>query len=174
MNMLELYEDFIQKANMLNVAVIGETIIDEFIEVDYEGKSMKSNCSVLKLKDLSQKQIGGAGVIARHLKDFVKSVDLITNNNEEIVKTRYINQFSREKYIEINKFETDSFSHIDIENNKYDVIIIADFGHGFCDSININEPFHLMCQTNSNNFGYNRVSKWKDFKKKTITIDMRE
>ena len=31
-----------------------------------------------------------------------------------------------------------------------------------------------MCQTNSNNFGFNRVSKWKNFKKKGVCIDLRE
>jgi fructose-1-phosphate kinase PfkB-like protein len=31
-----------------------------------------------------------------------------------------------------------------------------------------------MAQTNSNNFGYNRISKWKDKNKKSICIDARE
>ena len=56
----------------------------------------------------------------------------------------------------------------------YDVVIVADFGHGFCDSLAINDGFHLMCQTNSNNFGFNRISKWKNYKKKSVCIDLRE
>jgi len=169
-----LIEDFIFKAKKLNVAIVGETIIDEFIQVDYEGRSMKSNCSVLSLKNNTQSQIGGAGVIAGHLKDFVNSVSLFTNEKNEIVKTRYIDSFTSEKYIEINKFETDDFKEIKIDTNDYDLVIVADFGHKFCDKLNINDGFHLMCQTNSNNFGFNRISKWKKYQKKSITIDKRE
>ena len=169
-----LIKDFVDKSKKLNVAIIGETIIDEFIDVMYEGRSMKSNCSVLSLKNKVQRQVGGAVVIARHLKDFVNSINLITNNNNEIVKTRYIDYFNGNKYIEINKFETENFKEIEIDTKDYDVVIVADFGHKFCDKLSINDGFHLMCQTNSNNFGFNRISKWKNFHKKSVTIDKRE
>ncbi|MES1181627.1 MAG: PfkB family carbohydrate kinase, partial [Flavobacterium sp.] len=53
-------------------------------------------------------------------------------------------------------------------------VIVSDFGHGFCNNLSINDGFHLMCQTNSNNFGFNRISKWKNFKKKSVCIDLRE
>ena len=169
-----LIKDFINKSKKLNVAIIGETIIDEFVNVNYEGRSMKSNCSVLNLKNKVQRQVGGAGVIGRHLKDFVNSVTLITNNNNEIVKTRYIDYFNSKKYIEINKFETENFKEIEIDTKDYDAVIVADFGHKFCDKLSINDGFHLMCQTNSNNFGFNRISKWKNHHKKSVTIDKRE
>ena len=47
----DLIIDFINKTSKLKVAIIGETIIDEFISVSYEGQSMKSVCPVLKLND---------------------------------------------------------------------------------------------------------------------------
>ena len=31
-----------------------------------------------------------------------------------------------------------------------------------------------MCQTNSNNFGFNRLSKWKSYKKQSVCLDLRE
>ena len=39
---------FIAAASQLRVAVVGETIIDEFVEVTYEGHSMKSFCPVFR------------------------------------------------------------------------------------------------------------------------------
>mgnify|MGYP000960636551 CR=1 FL=1 len=174
MKLISEINEFIDKTKNLKVAVIGETIIDEFVHVNYEGRSMKSNCSVLRRESKIQKQYGGAAVIAKHLEEFVDSVTLISNSKEEIVKTRYIDSFSGEKYVEINKFDTGFFGKISVDTNDYDIVIVADFGHGFCDQLDINDGFHLMCQTNSNNYGFNRVSKWRQHRKKSITIDKRE
>ena len=168
-------EDFIEKTARLRVAVIGETIVDEFVKVVYEGHSMKSSCPVFKLAGSPKEvQQGGTAAIAGHLKDFVKSVDLFTNTNSEIVKTRYVDNFDTHKHVEINKFDTSSFNTIHIDSRDYDVCIVADFGHGFCDKLKITDGFHLNCQTNSNNFGFNRISKWKSYKKKSVSLDLRE
>lgn len=174
MSLILNIKEFISKAENLNVAVIGETIIDEFVDVEYEGMSMKSSCPALRINGQKEIQMGGAAIIANHLRDFVKNVDLFTNTNNEIVKTRYVEKYSKQKHIEINKFEIDNFKEFEINTNDYDVVIVADFGHGFCDKMTINDGFYLMCQTNSNNFGYNRVSKWKSHSKKGICIDKRE
>ena len=40
--------------------------------------------------------------------------------------------------------------------------------------LEINDGFHLMCQSNSNNFGFNRLSKWKSKQKRSICLDLRE
>lgn len=168
--------DFISRVAGLRVAVIGETIIDEFIEVVYEGHSMKSFCPVFRLDERNPKlvQQGGAAAIAGHLRDFVKHVELISNTNNEIVKTRYIDAFDKKKHVEINRFDNKNFPALTIDTKDYDVVIVADFGHGFCSKLTINDGFHLMCQTNSNNFGFNRVSKWKKLRKKSVTLDLRE
>lgn len=158
----------------LRVLVVGETIVDEFIEVSYEGQSMKSFCPVFKLEGDKTVQQGGAQAIANHLYDFVKEVKVITNTGGEIVKTRYVDVGDKKKHVEINKFDTKGFKDIDVNTPDYDVVIVADFGHGFCDKLNISDGFHLMCQTNSNNFGFNRISKWKNKRKKSACIDLRE
>lgn len=176
MELTDKVNAFIEQAKNLRVAVVGETIIDQFIEVTYEGHSMKSFCPVFKL-DASKEplvQKGGAAAIAGHLTDFVKEVTLISNPGDEIVKTRYMDAFDKKKHVEINKFDTSSFGRIDVNTADYDVVIVADFGHGYCDNLNITDGFHLMCQTNSNNFGFNRISKWKQYRKKSITLDLRE
>lgn len=168
---------FIERVKGLKVCVVGETIIDEFIEVKYEGQSMKSFCPVFRYADNDggrEEQQGGAAAIASHIKDFVADVELVTNTKREIVKTRLIDADDHKKHVEINKFDKRKFREITIDADKYDVVIIADFGHGFCDGIEVKGNFHYMTQTNSNNFGYNRMSKWKMHPKKSACMDLRE
>ncbi len=170
-------ESFTAQIKDLKVCVIGETIIDEFIEVEYEGQSMKSFCPVFRYAGDAgprERQMGGAAAVASHLKDFVASVDLISNREGEIVKTRLIDKDDHKKHVEINKFESHKFGAVSVDSEKYDVVIVADFGHGFCDELTIDGKYHFMTQTNSNNFGYNRMSKWKAFAKKSACMDLRE
>jgi bifunctional ADP-heptose synthase (sugar kinase/adenylyltransferase) len=172
---MELISKFIDKSQKLSVLIIGETIVDEFIKVLYQGQSMKSFCPVFQLtNEIPEQQLGGAYAIYRHLKDFVKKIDLISNDTDEIVKTRYIDANNGVKHLEFNKFALKERNKRKIDTGTYDVVIVADFGHGFCDHIEINDGFHLMCQTNSHNFGFNRISKWKNRQKKSICIDLRE
>jgi bifunctional ADP-heptose synthase (sugar kinase/adenylyltransferase) len=172
--MIEYLNSIFKEIENLKVLVVGETIVDEFIDVSYEGQSMKSFCPVFKLESDKTIQQGGAQAIANHLYDFVKEVKVITNTKGEIIKTRYIDVGDKKKHVEINKFDTGGFNSIKVNCNEYDVVIVADFGHGFCDKLDITDGFHLMCQTNSNNFGFNRISKWKNKKKKSACIDLRE
>lgn len=172
---MELMDTLRAYFSTLKVAVVGETIIDEFIPVKYQGQSMKSFCPVFQLTgDAPERQMGGAAAIARHLKGFVKEVSVFSNKPEDIVKTRYIDANSGQKHLEFNTFNTENFPKISIDTRDYDVVIVADFGHGVCDHLDINDGFHLMCQTNSHNFGFNRLSKWKHKQKKSICIDLRE
>jgi bifunctional ADP-heptose synthase (sugar kinase/adenylyltransferase) len=170
-------QHFIDEVSKMRVCVIGETIVDEFIEVKYEGQSMKSFCPVFSYANPdgeTQVQMGGAAAIANHLEDIVASVKLISNSDREIVKTRLIDKNDHKKHVEINKFDDRKFGEVAINPEDYDVVIVADFGHGFCDKLKVNGKFHFMTQTNSNNFGYNRMSKWKSYPKKSACMDLRE
>ncbi len=172
--MVEYLNTIFEEIKDLKVLVVGETIIDEFIDVSYEGQSMKSFCPVFQLESEKTVQQGGAQAIANHLYDFVKEVNVITNTKGEIVKTRYVDVGDKKKHVEINKFDTENFKTISVNTADYDIVIVADFGHGFCDKLEITDGFHLMCQTNSNNYGFNRISKWKNKRKKSACIDLRE
>lgn len=172
---MKLIEEFIGASRKLNVLVAGETITDEFIKVNYQGQSMKSFCPVFQLTDeLPERQMGGAAAIKRHLEEFVNKIDLVSNLPEEIIKTRYMDAQSGAKHLEFNKFALQSRKELFIDCSQYDVVIVADFGHGFCDHLTFSDGVHLMCQTNSHNFGFNRISKWRQNKKKSICIDLRE
>ncbi len=172
--MLDKINEFIELVSEYSVLVIGETIVDEFVPVSYEGNSMKSNCPVLKYNGKPQIQEGGATAIANHIRGFVKHVDILSNPLGSIVKTRFYDPFDNRKHVEINKFDHESYGEIPKINKHYDVVIVADFGHGYCNNLEIDEPFCLMTQTNSNNFGFNRVSKWKNYKKLMTCLDLRE
>ena len=65
-------------ASRLRVCLLGETIIDEWVDVTVENISQKSRC-VAGLETARVRQVGGAGVIALHLAGFVKQVDCFTN-----------------------------------------------------------------------------------------------
>ena len=175
MSKLNFLHKFIERASEVEVLLVGETIIDAFQTVSYEGQSMKSFCPVFRLSDDEvQEQEGGAAAIKNHLNSFVNKVDFVTNENREIVKTRYIDLQNQKKHIEVNKFENKEFKALDLRARESDLNIIADFGHKFCYDLQLSKPFHLMAQTNSNNFGFNRLSKWKQFDKKSVCLDLRE
>ncbi|MEX2596735.1 MAG: PfkB family carbohydrate kinase [Salibacteraceae bacterium] len=173
--MIHSIERFMNEIIDLKVLVVGETITDVFVKVKYEGHSMKSFCPVFRMEDIDseQRQEGGALAIANHLRDFVQKVDVISNERASIQKTRYIDMHSGQKHVEINQFNVNAYDQ-PVDYAAYDVVIVADFGHGFCDKMSLPDGVHVMCQTNSNNFGFNRVSKWKSVKKSSVCIDLRE
>ena len=56
----------------LRVCLIGETIIDEWVDVDGRRTSRRSRAASPALETARVRQIGGAGIIALHLAGFVK------------------------------------------------------------------------------------------------------
>src|SRR6056297_1042849 len=118
MNLEDKINAFSEAVKDFKVCVIGETIVDKFIEVKYEGQSMKSFCPVFRYAHpdgRSTEQQGGAKAIANHLRDFVKKVDLITNEGNEIVKTRLIDVDDSKKHVEVNKFDQGNFGPIEVK-----------------------------------------------------------
>ena len=72
----------IDELQNLNVLVVGETIVDQYIFCEALGKSGKE--PVLVLRDLKMEQYaGGAAAIARHLSDFCSKVSLLSMLGEK-------------------------------------------------------------------------------------------
>ena len=115
----------IKKLNKLNVLLVGETIIDQYIFGDVLGKSGKEPHLVLNEK-LQKTYLGGAAAIANHLISFCRSVNFITlagkekqylafikrllkknittnffskSNGKTIIKKRYIDEVSKNKLL---------------------------------------------------------------------------
>jgi len=104
-----------------------------------------------------------------------------------IRKTRYIEKSEKSKLFEISYID-DDFLDKDIERlmihylkdhiSEFDIVLIADFGHGLItpkiqETIIKLSPFTAVnAQTNSANFGFNLITKYNDID--YISIDERE
>jgi cytidyltransferase-like protein len=180
---LEQLKEFLARAAMLRVAVIGETIVDEWVDVTLTNLSTQSRC-VAGLETGRVKQIGGAGIIALHLANFVKQVHCVTNgltaalpsNIEvtnlaagELVETRFVDRDTghpvfKSKSRDLPEIAPDGIPDLD----DYDLVLIADYGHGLLDGTAVNKKIAArgrsvvaaMTQVNSSNYGYNLPIKY--------------
>ncbi|PCI31316.1 MAG: cytidyltransferase [Elusimicrobia bacterium] len=81
---------YIESLMDMTVMVVGEAILDEYVYGNALGKSAKE--PILALKYESQEtHVGGSVVIANHLADFCKKVELVTylgeiNSQEELIR----------------------------------------------------------------------------------------
>ena len=181
---LEDVKGFLAGASRLRVCLLGETIIDEWVDVSVENISQKSRC-VAGLETSRVRQIGGAGIVALHLAGFVKSVHCFTNglsaddvpNNvtvapladSPLVKTRFVDKSTgyplfESKQLALSGVRGDSWPDF----NEYDLVLLADFGHGLLDAAALNRQLAggrrvvvaAMVQVNSSNYGYNLPTKY--------------
>lgn len=75
----------------LNVLLIGETIIDEYVFCEALGKSGKE--PVLALRNISTEQyLGGTAAVANHLADFCDSITLISALGESREYEEFVNK----------------------------------------------------------------------------------
>jgi rfaE bifunctional protein nucleotidyltransferase chain/domain len=180
---LEEVKSFLVRAAKLRVCLLGETIIDEWVDVTVENISQKSRC-VAGLETARVRQVGGTGVIALHLAGFVKQVDCFTNGladadvpanvkvvrqaESPLVKTRFVDRDTG-----FPLFESKQLSLANVRGelpnfDDYDLVLVADFGHGLLNTPAINarlaQPRNAfvaaMAQVNSSNYGYNLPTKY--------------
>jgi cytidyltransferase-like protein len=181
---LENVKTFLAGASRLRVGLLGETIIDEWVDVSVENISQKSRC-VAGLETARVRQIGGAGIVALHLAGFVKSVDCFTNGlraddvpanvnviplaDTPLVKTRFVDKDTGYPLFESKQLTLESVRRERRPDfDDYDVVLIADFGHGLLDPASLNRQLALerrstvaaMVQVNSSNYGYNLPTKY--------------
>jgi cytidyltransferase-like protein len=181
---LEEVKGFLAGASRLRVCLLGETIIDEWVDVSVENISQKSRC-VAGLETARVRQIGGAGIVALHLASFAKSVDCFTNGlrpdavpanvtvvplaDTPLVKTRFVDKDTGFPLFEAKQLALDGVRRDrSPQFDDYDVVLIADFGHGLLDPVAINRQLALprraavtaMVQVNSSNYGYNLPTKY--------------
>lgn len=175
--------NFITKASKLKVALIGETIVDEWKYIELRSVSQKSKC-ISGEEQNSVRQIGGTGIIALHLANFVGQVDYYTNEIDDkyshenlniipiakgnISKTRFVDN-ERNNIVYENKIIDPLESDLSILPNleEYDLVMVSDFGHGLLDAVQAQRLaktnsrfFAVQVQSNSSNFGFNLVSKY--------------
>lgn len=159
------YEDVMEYLDIvknLNVLVIGETIQDIYQFGYTLGKSGKAPVVAFNNKE---KEVYDGGVIAiyKHLQD-ICNVDYITGE-KCIIKTRYIenNQKLFETYSEKDNIH---YKPNSTDISDYDVVIVADFGHGLIrrrlrDKIIRQSNFlSVNAQLNAGNMGINTINKY--------------
>jgi cytidyltransferase-like protein len=181
---LEDVKSFLVRAGQLRVCLLGETIIDEWVDVTVENISQKSRC-VAGLEIGRVKQIGGTGVIALHLASFVKEVHCFTNGltaadvpanvtlvsqaDSPLVKTRFVDKESGFPLFESKQLALTGVRRSELPDfDAYDLVLVADFGHGLLDPPAINARLAkprrgfvaAMAQVNSSNYGYNLPTKY--------------
>ena len=180
---LEQVKGFLAGAARLRVCVIGETIIDEWVDVTLTNLSQKSRC-VAGLETARNRQIGAAGAVALHLASFVKQVDCYTNGladplpsnvavtkmaDDLLVKTRFVDRDTGYRLFESKTRDLQPAAHDLLPDfDEYDVVLIADFGHGLIDAKAVNARIGArrrafvaaMAQVNSTNYGYNLPTKF--------------
>jgi cytidyltransferase-like protein len=180
---LEQLKYFLAKASTLRVCVIGETIVDEWVDVTLTNLSTQSRC-VAGLETARVKQIGGVGIIALHLANFVSEVHCFTNGltaelppnihvtnltQGQLVETRFVDRETghpvfKSKSLSLSDIAPDGLPGFD----EYDLVLVADFGHGLLDATAINRHIAgadraviaAMAQVNSSNYGYNLPIKY--------------
>jgi cytidyltransferase-like protein len=181
---LEEIKTFLAGASRLRVCLLGETIVDEWVDVSVENISQKSRC-VAGLETARVRQIGGAGIVALHLASFVKSVECFTNGlrpedvpsnvtvhplaDAPLVKTRFVDKDTgfplfESKQLTLERVQRGRVPRFD----DYDAVLIADFGHGLLDAVALNRQLAekrratvaAMVQVNSSNYGYNLPTKY--------------
>jgi cytidyltransferase-like protein len=180
---LDQLKGFLTAAARLRVCIIGETIIDEWVDVTLTNLSQKSRC-VAGLEVARARQIGGAGAVALHLASFVSRIDCYTNGLTDampsnvavknladslVVKTRFVDRDTGYRLFESKSPDLGEVRHADVPDfDDYDVVLIADFGHGLIDPHVVNAKTRqrrrafvaAMAQVNSTNYGYNLPTKF--------------
>ncbi len=152
----------------LNVLVIGDFIEDEYVFCQPVGITKDGAVSVKQL--YSELYAGGSKAIANHIKGFVNACTVISKS-PHIRKRRYL-ALPNKKLFEV-AIETGAISDWAIKGitdrvRTSDVVIIADFGHGMITPqirkiVTDNAKFCAVnAQTNSLNFGFNYITKYKN------------
>lgn len=160
----------------LNVLVIGETVIDVYQYGTTLGKSNKSPIIAFENKN-KETYDGGVLAIKSHLKDFVGKVDYYTWDTM-IIKKRYIQDGQNQKLFET--YTTKKNPHKNRFNDiaDYDIVLVADFGHGFLTKERRNliqeksKFIALNTQANAGNMGLNTINKYSKWD--YISIDEHE
>jgi|TARA_B100001964_G_C14259922_1_gene614822 rfaE bifunctional protein nucleotidyltransferase chain/domain len=114
--------------------------------------------------------------ISKNLSKKVKTLFHYKKDSPTIVKRRFIEEFPLRKLLEFyifNDMEVDKEQTLEMKKHlldilpKYDLVIVADFGHGMLNKELINvivdksKFLAVTTQTNASNMGYNVISKYR-------------
>jgi bifunctional ADP-heptose synthase (sugar kinase/adenylyltransferase) len=148
----------------LRVLMVGDAIIDRYVFVRPLGKSIKE--SVLSVGyEREEEYRGGVWAAAAHLAGLCATVDVL-HGPRVVVNTRFVEGVNNRKLFTLHEERAGEASP-GVDVGSYDVVIVADFGHGTMDAALIERLskearfLAVNAQTNSTNFGFNLVTKYR-------------
>ena len=199
---LKRIETLLKKIKNINILVIGDTIIDEYVFVTPKGRAIKD--PILSVEYINQESYaGGVLAVVNHLSTFVNNIQLVTvigdkeskidfiNNSVDsnvsvkafvkddsptTIKRRYVDAYKNNKLFKIEvindkpiseKLSDEIVGYLLSEIEKYDLVFVADFGHGFINNeirrvLEQESKFlSINVQSNSANMGFNYVNLYK-------------
>lgn len=113
--------------------------------------------------------------IKRHIKQNIKTKFFYRRDANTIIKRRYLDAFTRQKLFQISylkdefidkKLENEILLYLRKEIEKYDLVVVNDFGHGLMTDKIIRfisskaKYLALNVQANSANYGFNVITKY--------------
>jgi len=146
------------------VLVVGDGIVDEYCYVKPLGKSPKENIITARITG-KESFAGGAWAAGRHVKGFCAKVDIATAPGF-VVKRRFVEEAHVRKMFEVHEERRVDTELDEPIYENYDLVIVADFGHGFITTQMIEaltrraKFLAVNAQTNSANHGFNLITKY--------------
>lgn len=151
------------KVKDYKVLLVGDGIIDEYHYVTPLGKSIKEH-TISVFADKKETFNGGVWAAASHVKSLCKTVDVQTGPST-MANIRFVDEFYTRKLFTVHE-RRPGMENTDARISDYDVVIVADFGHGA-----LNKPLierltreakflAVNAQTNSQNYGFNLITKY--------------
>jgi bifunctional ADP-heptose synthase (sugar kinase/adenylyltransferase) len=145
------------------VLIVGDAIRDRYVFVKPLGKSMKD--SVISVGyDREEEYLGGVWAAAGHLGKLCARVDVL-HGQKVMVNTRFVEESGNRKLFTLHALQEEKPSP-DVDIRAYDVVIVADFGHGTMTPDLIGRVskearfLAVNAQTNSSNYGFNLITKY--------------
>ncbi len=145
------------------VLVVGDWIEDEYRYVRPIGKAIKENTMSVQLEGREVFQ-GGVWAGAAHLRDFCAQVDVMVGDSI-MHNTKYVESTYKHKLFSVHE-KKPSFEVAEFDIPSYDLVIVADFGHGavtpkLIDRVTAEAKYLAVnAQTNSTNYGFNLITKF--------------
>lgn len=134
-----------------------------------------SVCDTVNIVSLLGNENSRKEFIVEKLKPNIIPTFFLRDDGPTIVKKRYLDQYLNQKLFEINylkdqpvsaKCENEIINYLTSEAPKYDLVMVADFGHGCITPAIINNLRKLSniltvnTQTNAANTGFNLITKY--------------
>lgn len=148
--------DLIESVRDFKVLFVGHSIVDEYHYVTSLGKSPKEHLIPVRF-DSKETFEGGVTAAANHARSFCGLVD-IGYADGGARKVRYVDPLYTRKLFEVH-YHGHSLARLP-ERDDYDVVVIADFGHGEIPDVPHKGFRAVNAQTNSANVGYNLITKY--------------